>query len=270
MAVNPKRKSYSPSFREAETSSKKKSLKSREEEEFAYLLEGEDFNLEEGIRVLLRLHLSMNSKVDQLISRIDYVSEWLKNLDEGLADLDIRLETLEKLADKNCGLSDQSNVTKKFNDITRELDFLDNQRRINNVVISGLEEVRDESSLETKEKIIEFASRVLQMPDIKIGRAMRVGKKKANSPRLIICTFVDYYEKMYFKKRVLELKPDGVYVNDDFSPRVKNIRFKLRDFGRQSKLSGARMVKIVYDKIIIDGTKYFYDVDCDQVKPVSS
>ncbi|XP_023238799.1 uncharacterized protein LOC111637524 [Centruroides sculpturatus] len=210
MAVNPKRKSYSPSFREAETSSKKKSLKSREEEEFAYLLEGEDFNLEEGIRVLLRLHLSMNSKVDQLISRLNYVSEWLKNLDEGLADLDIRLETLEKLVDKNCSLSDQSNVTKKFNDITRELDFLDGQRRINNVVISGLEEIRDESSVETKEKIIEFASRVLQMPDIKIGRAMRVGKKKANSPRLIICTFVDYYEKMYFKKRVLELKPDGV------------------------------------------------------------
>ncbi|XP_023214662.1 uncharacterized protein LOC111617623, partial [Centruroides sculpturatus] len=41
------------------------------------------------------------------------------------------------------------------------------------------------------------------MPDIKIGRTMRVGKKKSNSPR----------------KRILELKPDGVYVNDDFSPR---------------------------------------------------
>ncbi|XP_067124308.1 LOW QUALITY PROTEIN: zinc finger protein 721-like [Centruroides vittatus] len=138
--LNPKKKSFSPSLTEGETSSKKKSLKSREEEEFAYLLEGENFNLEEDIRVLLRLHFSMNSKVDELISRLNYVSEWLKNLDEGLGDLDTRLEILEKLADKNCGLSDQSNVTRKFNDITREHDFLDNQRRINNVVISGLEE----------------------------------------------------------------------------------------------------------------------------------
>ncbi|XP_023244364.1 uncharacterized protein LOC111642269 [Centruroides sculpturatus] len=152
----------------------------------------------------------------------------------------------------------------------REIDYMDNQRRINNVIIHGLEEGAGESANDTLEAVKLFAMNKLNLPVLRYVDARRVGKKFGDRPRIIICQFGSLNDKLSFKKAVFESRNLNVFVNDDFSQRIRDIRYKLRMFGKQKKSEGAQKIRLTYDKIFIDGVKYGYDENSGKIIVVSS
>ncbi|XP_023225538.1 uncharacterized protein LOC111626405 isoform X2 [Centruroides sculpturatus] len=82
-----KRKTFSPTVPERATA-RFRGETSAGEEDIANLLQDSNFDVAEGVRLLLRLHVSLNGKVDEFIRRLDHLTEWLKNVDEALIDFE--------------------------------------------------------------------------------------------------------------------------------------------------------------------------------------
>ncbi|XP_067145411.1 uncharacterized protein [Centruroides vittatus] len=162
------------------------------------------------------------------------------------------------------------NISMKVSKMEREMDYMDNRRRINNLVIHGLEEEAGESAMDTLEAVKSFAVNKLNLPLLRYVDARRVGNKFGDRPRIIICQFSSLSDKLSYKKAVIELRNLNVFVNDDFSRRLRDIRYKLCVFGRQKKSEGAHSIRLTYDKIFIDGVKYGYDEILGKIIVVSS
>ncbi|XP_023223720.1 uncharacterized protein LOC111624956 [Centruroides sculpturatus] len=139
----------------------------------------------------------------------------------------------------------------KLSFFERELDAMDNQRRMNNVVIHGLEE-RKESSLEIFDTVSSFAVNTLNLSALHFVNVHRIGKRIGDKPRPVICQFGCFRDKLRFKKAVFENRNLNVAVYDDFSKRLRDIRYNLRIFGKK-KREGARNVRLSYDKLLVDG-----------------
>ncbi|XP_067135026.1 uncharacterized protein [Centruroides vittatus] len=267
-----KRKTFSPTVPERSTA-RFRGETSSGEEDIANLLQDSNFDVAEGVRLLLRLHVSLNGKVDEFIRRLDHLTEWLQNVDEALIDFEMRLGEVEsKVGGEVTGVGhslDMDKIFTKFSFFERELDVMDNQRRMNNVVIHGLEERKEETSLEIFDTVNSFAVNTLNLSSLHIVNAYRVGKRVGDKPRPVICQFGSFSDKLRFKKTVFENRNLNVSVYDDFSKRLRDIRYNLRVFGKKKREEGARSVRLSYDKLLVDGVRYKVDEVSAKVVPIS-
>ncbi|XP_023220481.1 uncharacterized protein LOC111622354 [Centruroides sculpturatus] len=265
-------KTFSPTVPERATA-RFRGETSAGEEDIANLLQDSNFDVAEGVRLLLRLRVSLNGKVDEFIRRLDHLTEWLKNVDEALIDFEVRLGEVEaKVGGDVVGVGHSGDMDKIFTKLSffeRELDAMDNQRRMNNVVIHGLEERKEESSLEIFDTVSSFAVNTLNLSALHFVNVHRIGKRIGDKPRPVICQFGSFSDKLKFKKAVFENRNLNVAVYDDFSKRLRDIRYNLRIFGKKKREEGARNVRLSYDKLLVDGVRYKYDEVSAKVVPIS-
>lgn len=96
--------------------------------------------------------------------------------------------------------------------------------------------------------------------------AHRLGMRKPGFNRPIIVKFLNFKCKDEVIKNAHKLKdaaPPGVWIEEDFSPKMQLVRKKLRDFARQR--FGTSKFRLYYDKILINNSFYRYDSDSDCV-----
>nr|KAG5704580.1 hypothetical protein BaRGS_031844 [Batillaria attramentaria] len=96
----------------------------------------------------------------------------------------------------------------------------------------------------------EFLIDKLELPEtVQFDRVHRTNIKP-NAP--IIARCVLYKDKVSILKARAKLKGSNIFVNEDFSLRVREIRRKLLVHMKEAKAAGKRSI-LVYDHLVIEG-----------------
>lgn len=142
-----------------------------------------------------------------------------------------------------------------------KVDYIENQSRRNNIVFYGIEERDGWESWEVSERLV---LEVLQMMDISIGnmeidRAHRVGKRKGRRP--IVARFAFFKRREEILRGGRKLHNTGLAVSEDFSDRVRYVRFQLKPHLEKARTEG-HQATLRYDKLVVDGMAYSLEELC--------
>lgn len=75
--------------------------------------------------------------------------------------------------------------------------------------------------------------------------------------------FFDYNDKMGLLKNVTKLKGTNIAIGEDYSVRVQSLRRNLWE-SSQAERANKQKVKLVYDKLLINGDAYVWNCDTAQ------
>jgi len=100
--------------------------------------------------------------------------------------------------------------------------------------------------------------------DIEFDRVHRLNGK-TDSPVIAKCTF--YKDKLRLLKQKPKLKElnSNIFIGEDFSPRIRDVRKKLSVFLKEKKRAKCR-ASMVFDHLIVDGKKYGLDASDNLVE----
>lgn len=266
-----KRKTYSPISPSSDTQPKSKPRLDASAEDLSAILQGDTIDLQKGMKIIIKLQLESNQTINRLVGRIDNLTTWLENIDEAIVDIESRVTDIEEKL-KCQRIPAQSQVSNapntlipEYENMQRKLCELEDRSRRNNIVISGLVEQGSESWEDSEKQVIELCKSKLDIVDVSIERAHRLGKKMPNKTRPIICKLLNFKDKELIKQYGYKLKGTNIFINDDFSQRTRTARYHLRNFLKERKIQGAVTTKLNYDKLFIDGKLYVYSFESSTV-----
>lgn len=195
----------------------------------------------------------MNSKFDQLAS--DVHEEYI-NLKGEVEDLKGKVGELEQ---ENKELkSENVELRERVEKVELKADDLEGRSKRNNLIFYGIprqeNEPRDFCEGALKDLCVDKLDMV---EDISFDRAHRLNAKP-DSPIIARCTFYKDKEAILAAKK--KLKGSDVFVGEDYSYRVRQIRKKLSPHLVQARKEGKKAV-MIFDHIMIEGKKYFLDGD---------
>lgn len=206
------------------------------------------------MRELRETRSQVNEKIDALGTK----------LDERYTELEGEIVTLK---------GEFAELKVDRNSLRQKVDDLENRARRNNVIIHGIEEDVKESWLDTEEK----ACRTLQeglgleVDGQWFERVHRVGKpSKKGRPIMALCS--SFKRKAQLMQAAKERKPEGLFINDDFSVPVREARKKLGAVMKQKREAG-HIANLRYNKLIVKSETgkqniYMYDEGTDAVSQV--
>ena len=135
-----------------------------------------------------------------------------------------------------------------------KLEYLENQRRRNNIRIDGILEEENESWDTTEEKVKQVLAEKLNLEEaLHIERAHRVGRVASaprRRPRTIVCKLRDFKQKEQILKATRRIKPVGLYVNEDLAKETLDKREEQRPKLEEAKRNG-KIAYFVLDKLIV-------------------
>ena len=116
-----------------------------------------------------------------------------------------------------------------------QMEYLENQRRRNNVKVDGIPE----------EDNIERAHRVG-----KSSRRPASTQNSASRPRTIVCRLRDWKERETILKCARRIKPDNIFVKEDLSPATLEKR-ESRGVKMEAANRAGKIAYFVLDKLVI-------------------
>lgn len=136
------------------------------------------------------------------------------------------------------------------------MDYLENQSRRSNIIIDGVPEEKGENWEMSEMKVQEILGKKLglNVKDIEIERAHRVGKFDESRPRQIVVKLLRYKDKQMIQSQAKKLKGTRIYINEDYSDLIKKKRKELMPELRAAWERGDSAV-LRYDKLIIKPRK---------------
>ena len=207
----------------------------------------------------LRVYMdSVNARVDSIFTQVLEVKSSLVNVNERLNTLSCKDEDL---------LNTVTSLQDNFKDVVKQADYLENQSRRNNLRFDGIPEDPRETWTETELKVKDtlvttLGFSVTEASNIKIERAHRTGKNlplhRTRAPggapnhtaRSVVVKFNSFKDREAILRRCKDRRPIGLFVNEDFSKRVVEIRNShlpdLKRYKEQGKIA-----YLSYDKLIV-------------------
>lgn len=205
---------------------------------------------------LLTIMEATNGRIDKMSMMMGELKASLEFTQKDVAEFKAEMSKSKQEERK---IHDKIEVTSGvINDMKKEMDYLENQSRRNNLRIDGIPEGPDESWAKTEELVREMLTNKLSFPtreanDIGIERAHRIGTKRDaenDRPRTIMVKMEKFKDRDTIKQKAKECKVRGLFINEDYSQRVAEIRKDLLPKLKQARSEG----KIAYfslDKLII-------------------
>nr|KAG5688937.1 hypothetical protein BaRGS_031336 [Batillaria attramentaria] len=198
----------------------------------------------------------MESGIKQSLENLDLnIEEKLKNLkDEMLAEYATVQEKVRELREEVQDLRQENEqLRSKLDGLYLKTDDLECRSRRNNVLIYGLPKADNETAEECEQTVQEFLTDKLELPEtVQFDRVHRTSNKP-NAP--IIARCVLFKDKVSILKARAKLKGSKIFVNEDFSLRVREIRRKLLVHMKEAKDAGKKTT-LVYDHLFIEGKKF--------------
>ena len=112
---------------------------------------------------------------------------------------------------------------------------------------------RENESSEDCEKLLkELTSVKMGVDGVEFDRVHRLNGKP-DSPIIACCSA--YKDKIRVLKAKTKLKGSNIFVGEDFTFRVREVRRKLTPHLKEARASGKR-VAMVFDHLLIDGKKF--------------
>ena len=207
----------------------------------------------------------MKTYMDSVTSRVDGL---LTSIVEVKTTLTSVLERVNTLAAKEENITTEIDTVKAaIVDIELKADYLENQSRRNNLRIDGVLEDSGETWEGTELKVKDLFVTSLgfspsEATNIKVERAHRTGKNipihpsrapggsRQHTARSIVVKFQSFKDREAVLRRCKERRPPGLFVNEDFSKRILDIRRSFQSAIKQHKEAG-RLAYLSYDKLVV-------------------
>lgn len=216
---------------------------------------------------LLDLTSRMETNFRRVDSKCDEVKDEMQQLRQEYSELkdevkDLR-EEVSQLKERNDFL-ERTNVDlhEACNSLSRKTDDLENRSKRNNLIFFGLGRSDNETNEDCENILQDLFTDTLELAeDVELDRAHRLNSDK-NSP--IIARCVKYKQKQMVLKARGKLKGSDVFVSEDFSKRVRDVRKRLTPHLKTCKREG-KQATIVYDYLLVDGRRYVVNENDDLV-----
>ena len=214
---------------------------------------------EPTLRDVMTILTAMNNKFDEMKDDVKHLKDSYSTLKDDVCELKDEVVNLKRVNDDL--LNENEALKSKLENLECVTDELEGRSRRNNLLFYGMPRQSDrESNEDCESRIQEVLTDQLELAeDVQFDRVHRLGKSK-NSPIIARCTF--YKQKLVILKNKRKLKDSnsGIFIGDDFTQRVRDIRKRLAPYLKKSKEEG-KQATMVFDYILIDGRKFTLDYD---------
>ena len=213
---------------------------------------------ESTISAMFRAHMeATNKRIDDILVKMNDIQHSLEFTQAEVQDLKEQpMSSTSQVPSESDPVKRLEDLENDFADLQDKIDDLENRSRRNNLCFEGVpEQDGGEKTWEATEKRLrEFVLPKLGVPeDIVIERAHRVGQRqRSQRPRMIIARFLNFKDKEKVLQARKRLAGTNIYINEDFSDRIKMIRKDLWPKVKAARQAGQRAF-LRYDKIV------FYD-----------
>ena len=206
-----------------------------------------------------------NARLDRLTQEISDNNIKLNDLSKETDDLKLSIETSQEITDEkfkeiNKKLNnDKQQHGNEIDELWQENEYLreklrdiEDRCRRDNLRIDGLQEVENETWEQTEKILKGMIQEKLEIQDVNIERAHRVGSTSNTSPRTVVAKFSSFKGKQLVLSAAKKLKGQNIYINEDFSKETMDIR-KEKWKSVKSLRSQGKYAILVYDKIVVKG-----------------
>ena len=218
-----------------------------------------------------RPELTLTDVMATLTTLTDQVATIGKTLDDVKKDVRGLHEDYTSLASEFKGLRDDmaglqkdnedlhkknSELCAKLEDYESRLDDLEGRSKRNNLLFYGLYRREGETSEDLEGNLRELITDKLEMgDDVNFDRAHRLNSRH-DSPVIARC--VMYKHKVKILKNKRKLQGTSVFIGEDFTRRVRDIRKRLAPHLKHAKQAGKKAT-MTFDHLLIDGKRF--DID---------
>ena len=203
----------------------------------------------------------MNQRFDTMNNQFDSLNDSVTGLRQDVTQL---AEEVECVKNENEQLRfENRDLTRRLEEAENKLDDLEGRSKRNNLIFSGLKKRTgtEYESWDDCEKLVKdvIKDQLKIDDDMQFDRVHRLGKDP-NSPIVARFTSFKDKERVLREKRKLRESENGksVFVGEDFSKGVREIRRKLVPFLKKAK-SEKKKASMVFDHLIVEGKKLFFD-----------
>lgn len=198
----------------------------------------------------------VENKVQALQATVSDLTRSLEFTQKDVEDLNIKMNQQQReLRDKDQLILDLSEKLKAsevhFKDLYERCNYQEDYNRRNNLQFIGIGE---RQGGETWEQSAAAVSKVLedhlQLPNLVLERAHRVGQLGDNRPRPIVARFARYCDREAVLRNVRKLKGTKIFVNEDLCPASHNIRKSQLPALKQARSEG-KVAYFRHTKLII-------------------
>ena len=167
-------------------------------------------------------------------------------------DMITKLSWLKERSNSHDKITNTVSVDMK--QVQKDLDYLENQSRRNNIRIDGVKEKTGENWVQTELLVKEILATKLNIDAkrVEIERAHRVGKKEdgANRPRTIVAKMLRYKDRANILKNAHKLKGTDIVINEDVSDSIQSKRKELLPKLHEAKKQG-KIAYFTLDRLVI-------------------
>ena len=185
--------------------------------------------------------------------KIKYLEKKINEIQESLEFSQKDLDMVRVMVDECCGLT---RFEAELDSLKGQVCYLENQSRRCNIRVDGILETAEKDWNATEEKVKATLVDKLNLREPpRIERAHRTGPKRnrdgsaRSKPRTIVCKLYDWKEKEYLIRRIKEIKPTGLYLNEDLAKETvrkwKKQMPKLIEARKQGKLAYFSLDKLI-------------------------
>ncbi|KAI8517875.1 hypothetical protein Bbelb_038920 [Branchiostoma belcheri] len=210
------------------------------------LLDQQEKNFRSFVQIITD---SANQRMDNLVREMQDLKNSL-NFSQG--EISDTKETSDKNADKLKQL-EQNMMTynTEVTEMANKLDYIENQSRRNNLIFDGIKDDRKETWEQSETKVKEVLRNKLRLntDNIEIERAHRNGKP-GDRPRPIVVKLLRYKDKQNILRQAKMLKGTQIFINEDFSDKIRQKRKDLQPALRAARERG-QVAYIRFDKLVI-------------------
>jgi regulator of replication initiation timing len=212
--------------------------------------------LAEIMAKLTQMDTSMDGKLSDLQADVQQIKT---NLGQMQAEVEELREKVVVLSEENVVLEQQNiDLGKTVKSLEKKVDDLEGRSRRNNLLFYGIPRDPEETSEKCEEKVKGLINEKMALPNEVLFERVHRLSAKANSPVIVCCS--SFRDKVAIMKSKKNLKGSDVFVGEDFSAGVREIRKALSKFMKEQKNLGKR-VSMVFDHLIVDGEKMFLSED---------
>lgn len=205
---------------------------------------------EKKINDIIKSHLETTNK------RLEEISKEVRDITESVEFTEGRLD--EEIATVKDDISKMKSDVRLIerdlldpNDVSEKLIELEDRSRRNNLRFDGLTEDTNETWDDCERKIQKILSDKLEITeDVEIERCHRMGKRKGNRPRTIVCKFLRFKDKQKILKNAKKLKNSGIYIYEDFCNDTMELRKSLWEEVMEHRRQG-KFAFLNYRSIIV-------------------
>lgn len=162
-------------------------------------------------------------------NEIDDLKHQLSHLKHG-SDNDKQI--ISKLA------QDQETYVKRIEDLQARCNYQEDYNRRNNLQFVGIDEDMSETWEQSAQKVRQLLEEKLQLPNIQLERAHRVGQLVPNRQRPIIARFTRFCDREAVLRNLGRLRGSRIYVNEDLCPASQEIKRAQLPLLKQARSEG--------------------------------